>query len=261
MTHFLDVPFDRKDTAKTLGARWHATRRQWFVPHALDAERRARLIAAFPKAAADAQPSGIPSTVTRDFTFPGEDRNFGGKILFVDLIPSSCWFTNIHSATAPHHWPAVRHVIIERAEHRCECCGAGGRIDCHERWDFDRGTHRQTLKRLVALCQPCHTATHFGLAQIRGLEPQARQHIQTVNGWSWEQTDAHIFEAFDLWAWRSEQLWGLDISMIERAGIETAGPVDGETRRQVAEWKTRETRKTENSGVADYVRRLMTGEE
>ena len=97
MTQFLDVPFDRKDTAKAMGARWHATRRQWFVPHALDTERRARLIAAFPKAAADAQPSGIPSTATRDFAFPGEDRTFGGKILFVDLIQSSRWFTRIFS--------------------------------------------------------------------------------------------------------------------------------------------------------------------
>jgi hypothetical protein len=30
----------------------------------------------------------------------GEDRSFGGG-LFVDLIPDSCWFTNVRSCVGP----------------------------------------------------------------------------------------------------------------------------------------------------------------
>ena len=33
---YLDVPFAEKDKAKTLGAKWDAVARKWYVPHGLD---------------------------------------------------------------------------------------------------------------------------------------------------------------------------------------------------------------------------------
>lgn len=32
----LDVPFEEKDSAKTLGAKWSVTERTWYVPHGTD---------------------------------------------------------------------------------------------------------------------------------------------------------------------------------------------------------------------------------
>jgi len=54
---------------------------------------------------------------------PGEDRAFGAG-LFVDMIPRSCWFTNVRTCVTPQDWERLRHMITRRADRRCEACGA-----------------------------------------------------------------------------------------------------------------------------------------
>lgn len=39
---FLSVPFAEKDAAKSMGARWDAARKKWYVPHGLDVTLFAR---------------------------------------------------------------------------------------------------------------------------------------------------------------------------------------------------------------------------
>ena len=41
-------------------------------------------------------------------SFIGEDRNFGGNELFIDLIPQSCWFKNARSNIDRSNWDYVR---------------------------------------------------------------------------------------------------------------------------------------------------------
>lgn len=36
MKTYLDVPFEQKERAKELGARWDAARKRWFVPDGVD---------------------------------------------------------------------------------------------------------------------------------------------------------------------------------------------------------------------------------
>lgn len=36
---FLNVPFAEKDAAKSLGARWDATRKKWYVPQGVDIDQ------------------------------------------------------------------------------------------------------------------------------------------------------------------------------------------------------------------------------
>jgi hypothetical protein len=74
---YLDVPYAEKDAAKTLGARWDQAAKRWYDPRPPTAglERWA------------ARPE-VPELL------PGEDREFGSG-LFVDLVPRSCWFTNV----------------------------------------------------------------------------------------------------------------------------------------------------------------------
>ncbi len=79
----LDVAYADKDTAKAMGARWDGAARRWFaLPGRVD-----QLTA---WAAAPALPDPLP----------GEDRAFGAG-LFVDLIPTSCWFTNVRACVRP----------------------------------------------------------------------------------------------------------------------------------------------------------------
>jgi len=70
---------------------------------------------------------------------PGEDRTFGDG-LFVDLIPTSCWFTNVRTCVSPSGWARVKTLVVGRTGRRCEVCGTGAEpshglwLEAHERW-------------------------------------------------------------------------------------------------------------------------------
>jgi hypothetical protein len=230
---YLDVPFSRKEEAKTMGAKWDPQEKAWFTFEGNP--QRDALLEKFPRSV-DERPAGIPLSVTKDWSLPGEDIAFGGSSLFVDLVPSSCWFTNVRSAVAPKHWKAVRLAVLSRAGNRCECCSSHGghRLECHERWAFDNGSKTQTLKRLVALCSECHETTHFGLAIARNRGEIALQHLMKVNRWTEEAANRHVSEAFALWEKRSLSTWTLDLSIITAAGIAVNEPQDGEYRAQAS---------------------------
>ncbi len=136
-------------------------------------------------------------------------------MLFVDLIPAKCWFTNARSALTPRDWERVRHFVYSRANYTCEICGTLARkaLEAHERWSFDETTHIQKLVRLIALCNPCHETTHMGLARIRGREDEAFEHLCKVNGWDYDTADEHVREAYAIWNKRNRLPWTLDLSI------------------------------------------------
>ncbi|MCZ1012040.1 DNA primase [Streptomyces lydicus] len=171
---------------------------------------------------------------------PGEDRGFG-QSLFVDLVPRSCWFTNVRSCVARKDWDRLRRMIYGRADNRCEVCGATPgasgkpRLEAHERWDFDEATRTQTLKRLICLCSNCHMVTHFGFAQVRGLEGRAFAHLLKVTGMTERQGRQHVQSAFLTWQQRSTHRWELDLSILTTAGITLAPPPSANDRAVTAE--------------------------
>ena len=150
-----------EENLKQQGARWDPRARRWYDPRPPTAglQRWA------------ARPD-VPELL------PGEDRGFG-QGLFVDLVPYSCWFTNVRSCVTDTDWERLRRPVVRRAGHRCEACGAaedrtaGGGLDVHERWDYDDATGVQALRRLLALCRACHESTHYGLAEVRGRDAEA----------------------------------------------------------------------------------------
>jgi hypothetical protein len=220
---WLDVPYAEKDEAKRHGARWDAKARRWYASRAT-AAAVARWAAKPP----------VPDLL------PGEDRSLGNG-LFVDLVPSSCWFTNVRSCVAPADWERLRRMILTRAGHRCEVCGAEENrsasvwLEAHERWTFDAGTRVQRLGRLICLCTPCHTVTHFGLASVRGREQEAFAHLVAVTGMTGTQARQHVDRAFHLWQTRSRVPWSLDLSILTEAGITLAPPPPAEDRTAIAD--------------------------
>ena len=104
----------------------------------------------------------------------GEDRTYGGNQLFIDLIPRCCWFSSIRAALVKSDWDRVRHFVYQRAANKCECCNSTEKLEAHERWEYDQEQQTQKLKRIIALCQKCHLATHFGRAQCIGYGDQAK---------------------------------------------------------------------------------------
>jgi hypothetical protein len=207
---WLDVPYAEKDAAKSAGARWDPAVRCWYAPQEALLPRLARW------------ESRIPELL------PGEDRSFG-RGLFIDLVPSTCWFTNVRSCVDEGQWNALRTMVYRRAGNRCEACGVPRgrdrqRLEARERWEYDEDNYTQTLRRLIALCWSCHRATHFGFAEVTGTSAEAKAHLRAVNGWSAGEADTHIAWAFALWERRSAREWQLDLSILTNAGITVAEP-------------------------------------
>jgi hypothetical protein len=213
----LDVPFGEKDEAKALGARWDQAARRWWAPPGRG-----------PGLARWAPLPEIPELL------PGEDRSFGTG-LFVDLVPTSCWFTNVRSCVCQRDWERLRRMIQVRAGGVCEACGQNPGTDAHERWAYDDAAGVQSLRRLIWVCAACHETTHMGLANLRGRGPAARAHLQKVTNMSTAATAAHVERAFALWQRRSTRTWELDLSMLTAAGVRLAVPPQARDRVQAAE--------------------------
>jgi hypothetical protein len=226
---WLDVPYADKDAAKAAGARWDPAARRWYAPR--------------PGVAGLERWAGLPPVPA---VLPGEDRSFGAG-LFVDLVPKSCWFTNVRSCVPDRDWERLRRTITVRAGDVCEVCGAGpdpaaGRfLEAHERWAYDDAARVQSLRRLICLCSPCHAATHYGLAQLRGRDGQAQSHLMAVTGMSAEQLAVHIGEAFDAWVARSRLVWELDLGILTGAGVTVTRPVPADLRAVASQVELRRT--------------------
>ncbi len=103
---YLDVPFADKEAAKALGAYWDQVARRWYDPNP-------------PTTGLDhwAVRPDVPDLL------PGEDRTFGDGS-FVNMVPKSCWFTNVRTCVTQQDWERLRRMITTRAGQRCEACGA-----------------------------------------------------------------------------------------------------------------------------------------
>ena len=189
----------------------------------------------------------------------GENRNFGGSILYKDLIPTTSWFNNVRKCVARSSWDKLRRQVYERVDYRSECCNTDCKnrapyegdefeetqitpaadelngtaelnrwntvqLEAHERWSFDNESKTQKLERLVALCHRCHTATHLGLADLRGLKQLALKHMMKVNKWNEEQLKRHNEEQTSLWRERNNIKWNLNIDIITKSGYQVKKP-------------------------------------
>lgn len=249
---FLKVPFAEKEAAKALGARWSAERRQWYVPAGLNVDPLRRWL---PSAAAADQVTDQPGQASivqapqqSSFLPDPPPPHHGDRVeLFVDMVPTSAWFSNLRSELAPAEWDAVKKKTYQLAGHRCQACsGRGPRhpVEAHERWDFNGNTGMQTLLRVIALCPACHEATHFGLASLNGRARQAKDQLMKVAGMTELQANRHVREAMETYRVRSSQEWTLDARWLidfvplsrdttEKILVHSKGGV----RRQVQTWQ------------------------
>jgi Domain of unknown function (DUF5710) len=225
---WLDVPFVEKDEAKDQGARWDPAAKRWHAPR--------------PGMAALDRWQALPDMLD---LLPGEDREFGPG-LFVDLVPRSCWFTNVRSCVSQRDWERLRRMITNRAGRKCEICHRGedresGRwLEAHERWAYDHRTKVQALRRLICLCTDCHTATHYGLASLNGKDRAAFRHLCAVTGLSENEAGHLVDAAFELWGKRSLVAWELDLGMLIDVGIAVTPPPSARERANVANQTLRE---------------------
>jgi hypothetical protein len=101
---YLAVPFEEKDEVKKLGAKWDNNEKKWYI---LDNLKNKEILLEKYKI------NNNPVIIY------GEDRNYGGNELFVDLIPYSCWFSNVRSCIHITEWNRIRDYIYTRVNYMC----------------------------------------------------------------------------------------------------------------------------------------------
>jgi 5-methylcytosine-specific restriction endonuclease McrA len=144
------------------------------------------------------------------------------QLLTVELVPSTCWFSNVRDHVSKSEWDFLRRATYQKANYLCESCGGKGNkwpVECHEIWHYDEQQQIQTLKKLTALCPSCHQVKHIGLATIQGYGHQAKAHLSYVNHWSPEQTNTYLQSVWDIWEQRSCLDWSLNLSLLHSYGL------------------------------------------
>ena len=142
--------------------------------------------------------------------------------LTIELVPQTCWFSNVRSEVSPADWDRLRKMTAHAAGNQCQVCGGLGPkwpVECHEIWEYDDNQHRQTLAGLTALCPACHEVKHMGFANTRGRGTIAARNLAKVNGWTAQEADRYIADQFAVWERRSRFQWTLDLRWLEQQGI------------------------------------------
>jgi len=202
----LAVPYKLKDHFKEkYGAafRWNPQEKHWYWK----------------------SPEPLPDDLKPYFTaqVPPPATGNSSPRLILDLIPHTCWFSNVRNHLEKEDWDKVRKKVFQYAYNVCEVCRGKGRkwpVECHEVFEYDEERKTQKLVRLVALCPTCHQVKHFGKAQMDGKEDEALAHLCKVNGWTRIQGRKYVNEQFDIYYRRSEIEWQLDLSYLtEHYGV------------------------------------------
>lgn len=132
-----------------------------------------------------------------------------------ELVPESCWCSNLRSQLPQGAWDTVRRRAYARAGGKCMICGAPtSRLEAHEQWTYDDDTHIQSLKNIVAVCRSCHEVIHIGRTQLVGREEQAIAHFIKVNNCTYADYRKALGEANAVHRERSRHEWQLDISKL-----------------------------------------------
>ena len=141
--------------------------------------------------------------------------------LAIELIPSSCHFSNVRTMIPKKDWDTIRFSVYKNAQHKCEICGGNGidqgykhRVECHEIWDYDDENKVQKLVGLISLCVVCHQVKHIGRAMAMGRKQQCFKQLARINKWTLAQINEYIRVSFEKHLERSKFQWTLDISML-----------------------------------------------
>jgi len=143
--------------------------------------------------------------------------------LFVELIPTTCHYSNVRTTVTKKEWDKIRFLSYETAGNKCEICGDVGKnqgynhnVECHEIWDYNDETHTQKLVGLISLCPLCHQVKHIGRAIAMRKHEEAFRQLAKINKWTPKKVEQHILASFELHKERSKHEWSLDLSMLNR---------------------------------------------
>ena len=132
-----------------------------------------------------------------------------------ELVPESCWCSNLRSELPKEVWDVIRKKAYARAKGRCMICGSPTtRLEAHEQWRYDDERGVQSLENVIAICKSCHEVIHIGRTQLIGREEEACKHFMKVNGCSYADYRKALGEATAIHRERSRKEWQLDVSKL-----------------------------------------------
>jgi hypothetical protein len=143
--------------------------------------------------------------------------------LLVELIPSTCHYSNVRTTVTKKEWDKLRFMSYEAANNKCEICGDTGKnqgykhdVECHEIWDYNDETHVQKLVGLISLCVICHQVKHIGRAIAMRKHQDTYNQLAKVNKWTAKEVEEHILASFEVHKERSKHEWTLDLSILTK---------------------------------------------
>jgi len=136
--------------------------------------------------------------------------------LTAELVPESCFYSNLRTAVSRENWDAIRRRAYADAKMQCSVCGRATKLNCHEMWDYDDELLTQTLRGFTALCDMCHHVKHLGFAQVLSAKGQLNYvdmvaHFCRVNKCALSDFRKHEASVFRQWRERSAKRWTTDL--------------------------------------------------
>ena len=225
---YLHVPFEQKDDAKSMGAKWDPEKKLWYAPDESFKQLIDKYSVLVPKTTrnvkkTNSSSSEIEKEPQKPLVLVGENRRFGGNELFVDILPKGSNIS-LRKILNDNDFSRLRNLLVKRVAYRCECCSeeciSSERkyLEVCEMFSFNLNTHIQRLERLTALCKKCYTTTRLMDKTV------ALQHLMDINELDIDDAKQHIYEAFNSWKNRSEIKWTIDLSIITNSGLQLENP-------------------------------------
>lgn len=140
-------------------------------------------------------------------------------LLNIELVPSTCWFSNVRDHVSEKDWNIIKKYTFNKANYHCEICsGVGSKwpVECHEIWKYDDQLKIQSLIGTIALCPDCHLVKHIGYSSVIGKFNDSKSHFSKINNLTYKQADKYISEAFEVFHERSKYDWKIDFSWLEK---------------------------------------------
>ncbi len=140
----------------------------------------------------------------------------GYKLNF-ELVPDSCWYSNLRSLLPPAAWDVIRRRAYAANGGKCAICGAKPqRLEAHEQWSYDEEAKVQKLVNVIAVCHACHSVIHIGRTQLTGGEDAAIKHFIKVNGCTYADYRKALGKANEDHARRNKiDEWALDLTFLK----------------------------------------------
>ena len=86
--------------------------------------------------------------------------------LALEFVPLTAWGQNVRSKVKRSVWEKLRRDAILKYNAKCAICGAGGKLFCHEVWNYQDKHHVQKLMAIEPLCWSCHRVKHLGSTEL-----------------------------------------------------------------------------------------------